>query len=59
MTKKSEFHSVEFFRTVRDRQAAELAEKTPEQIMEFFVHARERLTSAPSRRHIKRSGASR
>lgn len=36
MPKKAEFHTVEFFRNVRDQQAAILAEKTPAEIISFF-----------------------
>ena len=36
MTKKIEFHSVEFFRKVRDEHAAELSGKSTEEIITFF-----------------------
>lgn len=37
MPKKTEFHSVEFFRKVRDQQAAILSGKTPAEIVAFFT----------------------
>jgi hypothetical protein len=36
MTTVNEFRTLEFFRKVRDEQAAFLAEKTPEEIIKFF-----------------------
>lgn len=36
MPRKTEFHSVEFFRKVRDRQASVLAGKSPAEIVAFF-----------------------
>jgi len=36
MPKKSEFHSVEFFRKVRDKHAATLYGKSPQEIIAFF-----------------------
>lgn len=59
MTRKTEFHAVAFFRKVRDQQAAELAGRTPEQIIAFFSRARERAVGASKRSHAKRGGASR
>ena len=50
MRKKSEFHSVDFFRKVRDNHAATLAGKSPEEIIAFFRETRKsRPTKAPSR----------
>ena len=46
MEKKSKFHSVEFFRKVRDEQAAALAGKSPAEIIAFFAQA----ASRPARR---------
>jgi len=37
MPKKTEFHSVEFFRKVRDQQAAVLSGKAPAEIVAFFT----------------------
>jgi len=39
MTRKTEFHTVEFFRKVRDRQARVLADKSPAEIIAFFSKA--------------------
>ena len=39
MEQKSEFHSVEFFRKIRDEQAAALAGKPPAEILAFFSKA--------------------
>lgn len=36
MPRKTEFHSVEFFRKVRDQQASVLAGKSPSEIVAFF-----------------------
>ena len=36
MPRKTEFHSVEFFRKVRDQQASVLAGKSPAEIVAFF-----------------------
>ena len=36
MPRKTEFHSVEFFREVRDQQANALAGKSPAEIVAFF-----------------------
>ena len=50
MPKKSEFHSVEFFREVRDKHAATLSSKSPEEIIAFFRRKPgSRLTKASSR----------
>jgi len=51
MEKKSEFHSVEFFRKIRDEQAAVLADKSPAEIIAFFSQA----TSRPTQRSIGRA----
>ena len=40
MPKKIEFHSVEFFRQIRDQQAATLSGKSPAEIIAFFSGAR-------------------
>ncbi len=39
MPKKTEFHAVDFFREVRDKQAAILAGKPPAEIIAFFKQA--------------------
>lgn len=39
MPRKTEFHSVEFFRKVRDEQASVLAGKSPAEIVAFFSKA--------------------
>jgi hypothetical protein len=39
MPRKTEFHSVEFFRKVRDQQASLLAGKSPAEIVAFFSKA--------------------
>ena len=44
MKKKGEFHSVEFFRKIRDEQAAALADKSPAEIIAFFSQAKSRPT---------------
>jgi hypothetical protein len=36
MQTKPEFHSIEFFRKIRDQQAAALSGKTPAEIIAFF-----------------------
>ena len=36
MSKNREFHSVDFFRSVRDKNAALLSEMRPEEIIAFF-----------------------
>lgn len=59
MARKSEFRSVEFFRKVRDRQAAELEGKSPEQIIAYFSAGSARPTSASTGRRRKRGSASR
>jgi hypothetical protein len=58
MPKKTEFHSVEFFRKVRDQQAALLSGKTPAEIVAFFTKTKpEHLTKRTSgaRRQTARS----
>ncbi|HEX4889411.1 MAG TPA: hypothetical protein VFW37_03425 [Alphaproteobacteria bacterium] len=40
MPKKTEFHAVDFFREIRDRQAAILAGKPPAEIIAFFRQTR-------------------
>jgi hypothetical protein len=44
MKKKTEFHSVAFFRRIRDQQAAALVNKSPEEIIAFFRQDRSRPT---------------
>jgi len=39
MPRKTEFHSVEFFRKVRDKHAGVLAGKSPAEIVAFFSKA--------------------
>ena len=39
MPRKTEFHSIEFFRKVRDQQAGVLAGKSPAEIVAFFSKA--------------------
>lgn len=39
MGKRTEFHTVEFFRKVRDDQAAALKGKSPQEIIAFFESA--------------------
>ncbi len=51
MKKKSEFHSVEFFRKIRDEQVAVLADKSPGEIIAFFSQA----TLRPTRRSSGRA----
>ncbi len=49
MPKKTEFHSVDFFRKVRDEQAAALSGKSPAEIIAFFSKAKpSRLTKRSS-----------
>ncbi|GEM_PF-1745679 len=40
MVRKNDFHTVDFFRKVRDEQAAMLQGKTHEEIIAFFVSFR-------------------
>jgi hypothetical protein len=42
MPRKTEFHSVEFFRMVRDQQAGVLAGKSPTEVVAFFSEAQPR-----------------
>ncbi len=42
MPRKTEFHSVEFFRKVRDKQASILAGKSLAEIVAFFSKAQPR-----------------
>ncbi|MBI5437909.1 MAG: hypothetical protein HY936_03000 [Nitrosomonadales bacterium] len=53
MPKKIEFHSVEFFRKIRDQQAALLSGKTPAEIVAFFAKTK------PGRLTKRTSGARR
>jgi len=39
MTKRTEFHTVDFFRTIRDKQAALLNGKSSAEIIGFFKQA--------------------
>lgn len=49
MSKKIEFHSVDFFRKVRDQQAATLSGKSPAEIVAFFTKTKTgRLTKRAS-----------
>lgn len=49
MGKKTEFHTVEFFRKVRDEQAAMLAGKSPEEVIAFFAAASDRFSRSTAR----------
>ncbi len=40
MVRKNDFHTVDFFRKVRDEQAAMLQDKTHEEIIAFFASFR-------------------
>jgi hypothetical protein len=42
MPKKTEFHTIAFFRKVRDQQAAALSGKSPAGIIAFFAEAKTR-----------------
>ncbi len=54
MPRKTEFHSVEFFRKVRDRQAGVLAGKSPAEVVAFFSKAQaETPNKARHRTHQK------
>lgn len=54
MPRKTEFHSVEFFRKIRDEQASILAGKSPAEIVAFFSKAQSRTPSkAPHRARQK------
>ena len=50
MEEKSEFRSVEFFRKIRDEQAAVLADKSPAEIIACFCQATSRPTPRSSGR---------
>lgn len=60
MARKNDFHTVDFFRKVRDEQAAMLQGKTHEEIIAFFSSFREykqsltkqSTASAKNKRHI-------
>ena len=43
MDKRTEFHSVEFFRMVRDQQAAALEGKSPDEIIAFYAKEKAKL----------------
>ncbi len=45
MPRKTEFHSVEFFRKVRDKQAGILAGKSAAEIVAFFSKAQPRTSN--------------
>lgn len=49
MSKKTEFHSLAFFRKVRDKQAAALAGKSPQEIIAFFAAVAQKLPRPASR----------
>ena len=49
MPKKTEFHAVDFFRAVRDKQAATLSGKPPAEIIAFFKPAKKKY----SPKHVK------
>lgn len=50
MEMKNEFHAVEFFRKIRDKQAAVLADKSPAEIIAYFSQAKSRPTRRSSGR---------
>jgi len=50
MAQKSEFHAVEFFRKVRDEQAARLKGKSRAEIVSFFETFKKKSSSLTSRR---------
>lgn len=55
MPKKTEFHSVAFFRKIRDQQAAALAGKSPAEIIAFFAEAKTRRPkSSPAQAKVSR-----
>ena len=43
MDKKTEFHTVTFFRKVRDKQAVALIGKSPKEIIAYFAAAAQKL----------------
>lgn len=47
MTKKTEFHAVDFFRKIRDKQAATLSGKPPSEIIAFFKQTKPGHMSKP------------
>ena len=53
MGKKSEFHTVEFFRKIRDEQAAALAGKSVQEVIAYFATAR-KTAPKPSRARTTR-----
>ncbi len=54
MPRKTGFHSVEFFRKIRDEQASILAGKSPAEIVAFFSKAQPRTPNkAPHRARQK------
>jgi hypothetical protein len=50
MPAKTEFHSVEFFRKVRDAPASLLAGKSPEEIVAFFTKRTPTIPNKPFQR---------
>lgn len=55
MPKKTEFHSVAFFRQVRNQQAAALSEKSPAEIIAFFAGSKgQRPKSKPTPATVSR-----
>jgi len=51
MDQKTEFHTVDFFRKIRDEQATILARKSPEEIIAFFSKPKPRSTKRSVRTH--------
>ncbi len=49
MERKTEFHSVEFFRKVRDKQATILEGKSPEEIIVFYSEEKAKLLPTTAR----------
>lgn len=58
MTRKAEFHSVEFFRKVRDPQASLLAGKSLAEIVAFFSRDQTE-TPNPAVRRVRQKAAHR
>ena len=51
MAQKTEFHTVDFFRKIRDEQAAVLAGKSPAEIIAFFSKPKPGSTKRSVRTH--------
>jgi len=49
MAQKNDFHSVDFFRKVRDEQAAMLQGKTHEEIIAYFASFRKNIQNSTKR----------